>query len=49
MILIKKDAIIRTNFKAFNGADVINKAQLDEHLLEINGHLSFLKNIIDLN
>ena len=43
MILIKKDEKITTKFEAINDSDVINKAYLDENLLNIDGHLSFLE------
>ena len=39
----KKDEKITTNFKAVDESDVLNKTYLDEKLLKINGHLSFLE------
>jgi len=39
----KKDEKITTNFEPSNNEDVINKGYLDEKLLKINGHLSFLE------
>ena len=36
-----KDEKIATNFKTVKDSDVINKAQLDENLLGVVGHLSF--------
>ena len=39
----KKVEKITTNFKPTNDSDVINKAYLDEKLLKLNGHSSFLE------
>ena len=39
----RKDEKITTNFETKNNEDVINKAYLDEKLLEINGQLSLLE------
>ena len=39
----KKDEKLTTNFEASNNEDVINKCYLDEKLIKINGHLSFLE------
>ena len=39
----KEDEKITTNFKAVDESDVLNKTYLDEKLLKINGHLSFLE------
>ena len=41
----KKDEKITTSFEPSNGEDVINKAFLDENLLELNGYLSLLEKI----
>ena len=41
----EKDEKITTSFEPSNGEDVINKAFLDENLLEINGYLSLLEKI----
>ena len=38
----KKDEKLTTNFEPVDDSDVINKAYLDEKLLNINGHLSRL-------
>ena len=35
--------IEKVNFEAVNDEDVINKADLDENLLKVNGHLSSLE------
>ena len=39
----KKDEKITTNFEPVDNDDVINKAYLDEKLLNINGHISKLE------
>ena len=39
----RKDEKITTNFKAVNDEDVINKGYLNEKLLKIDGHISFLE------
>ena len=39
----KKDEKITTDFVPTDNTDVTNKAYLDEKLLKINGHLSFLE------
>ena len=39
----KKDDKITTNFEPTDNSDVINKGYLDEKLLKIDGHLSFLQ------
>ena len=39
----KKDEKLKTNFGPVDNEDVINKADLDEKLSKIVGHLSFLK------
>ena len=39
----KEKEKLTTNFKAANDSDVINKAYLDEKLLKIDGHLTFLE------
>ena len=39
----KKEEKITTNFEPTDNSDVINKAYLDEKLLNINGHLSKLE------
>ena len=39
----KKDEKITTNFEPTEDSDVINKAYLDEKLLQIDGHLSKLE------
>ena len=43
MVVIKKDVILTTIFNAVKDPDVINKAYLDEKLIKINGHISFLE------
>ena len=43
----EKDEKISTNFEPTDTSDVINKAYLDESLLKINGHLSFLEKDYD--
>ena len=40
----KKDEKITTNFEPVNNDDVINKGYLDEKLLKINGHISYIEN-----
>ena len=39
----KKDERLTTNFEPSNNEDVINKGYLDEKLIKMNGHLSFLE------
>jgi len=39
----KKDEKLTTKFEPTDNEDVINKGYLDEKLLKINGHLSFLE------
>ena len=39
----KKDEKITTNFEPVDDSDVMNKAYLDEKLIEIDGHLSKLE------
>ena len=39
----KKDEKITTKFKAVDDEDVINKAYLDEKLIKIDGHISYLE------
>ena len=39
----EEDEKITTNFEPSINEDVINKAQLDEKLFKINGHLTFLE------
>ena len=39
----KKDEKLKTNFEPVDNEDVINKADLDEKLSKIFGHLSFLE------
>ena len=38
---MKKDEKIKTNFKAVNDSDVLNKAYQDEKLSNKDGHLLF--------
>ena len=46
----KKDEKLTTNFEPVDDSDVINKAYLDEKLIEINGHISKLeKDFNDFN
>ena len=42
-MIAKRDEKLTTNFESTDDSDVINKCYLDEKLLKINGHLSFLE------
>ena len=39
----KKDEKLKTNFEPTADSDVINKGYVNEKILKINGHLSFLE------
>ena len=39
----KKDEKLTTSFEAIDGADVINKAYLDDKLKKIDGHIAYIE------
>ena len=44
MRVMKKDGKITTNFEVVHDNDVIKTAYLDENLLKIDGHNSYIEN-----